>query len=213
MIDQLIKENVGIDDHEFPGYQHHDGLWFGANEHNSYYKLAERIYQLYPSIKNILEIGSGAGSLSHWLRWLNREYEIVTVDGNRNVLDSPYIINNYHFVIRTDQDYNLVNIKSQTIEFDLVLCYEHLEHIQRDALPKWFEMLNKHTHKDSVFLGSASTLDYNPRVHVTLESKEWWQSKFNEYGWDILDVNALNIETKPFNFELGNTNELTFIKR
>ena len=212
MIDQIIKENTGVHDDNLPGFQNHDGLWFGVNEHNSYFRLAEKIHHNYPNVKKILEIGSGAGSLSSWLRFLNKDYEIVTVDGNENILDSPYIINNYHFVIRTDQEYHLVDIKSQTFKFDLVLCYEHLEHIEKEALPKWFEMLNKHTSPGSIFLGSASTLDYNPRVHVTLESKEWWQQQFSTVGWSVLDVNVLNQETKPFNFEIANTNELTFIK-
>lgn len=210
MIEQKIQENIGIENLETPGYQHHDALWFDKKEHNSYINLATKIEQLYP-FKYILEIGSGAGSLSNHLRSLNVNAVIVTLDGNKDTLNSPYILKENHFIVRTDNEYQLEE-NNKLIQFDLVLCYEHLEHIEKSNLDIWFKMLHKHSHSGTIFLGSASTLDYNPRVHVTLEDKDWWVDKFKKYGWYNLNVNLLNTDTKPFNFELQWTNELNFYK-
>lgn len=211
MIKQTIETNIGIENLETLGYQHHDALWFNEKEHNSYYNLAVAINNLYPSVKNILEIGSGAGSLSNHLRNLNNNVSIVTLDGNKDTINSPYILKENHFIIKTDKEYNLEK-DNQTIKFDLILCYEHLEHIEKSNLDVWFKMLNKHSHPNTVFLGTASTLDYNPKVHVTLENKDWWINKFNEYKWENLNISLLNNHTKPFNFELHWTNELNFKK-
>ena len=93
-----------------------------------------------------------------------------------------------------------------------MVCYEHLEHIEKTRLDKWIEMLNKHTHKGSVFLGSASHLDYNPRVHVTLESRKWWGEKFGPYGWREYVADVLNEYTVPFNFEMKNSYQINLIR-
>jgi len=211
-IEQIINKNKGINNQGLPGYQHHDGLWFGEEEHNSYYNLAQIINKTFPQDNlNILDIGSGAGSLSHWLRTLNKTYNVVTLDGNIDILNSPYILNNYHFVIRTDEEYELIN-DNQTIKFNLILCYEHLEHIQEHKLEKWFKNLNKHSNLETIFLGTSSTNPYNDDVHVTVRPKKWWINIFKKYGWINITDSFLNETTKPFNFVLEDTSELNFIK-
>lgn len=213
MIDQILRANTGIDDLETPGYQHHDGLWFGENEHNSYRALAETIYNRYPFYQKILELGSGAGSLSYWLRQYNEFYDIITADGNKQIIHSPYIKEGYHFSIRTDENYCFQE-DDKSLKFDLILSFEHLEHIQEDRLRKFLENVNFHSKKGTIFHGTASTLDYNARVHVTLKSKEFWDSKFGDFGWDVKEELPLIIQAnKPFNFELQNTVQLAYVKQ
>lgn len=211
--EQTIDENKGIIDLNTPGFQDHDALHFEEYKHLSYKTLASHITQYFQNIKlNVLEIGSGAGSLAYWVRAFQPKWDVITLDGNVKTLESPYILNNYHFVIRTDRDYNITK-EEKICEFDLFLCFEHLEHIERENLPKFFEMLNKHAKFGSVFFGSSSRLDYNRQVHVTLENKEWWVKTFENFGWEHKEMGFLNEHNKPFNFELSNTNELYFIKK
>ena len=56
-VEQTNLENEGINPESAPaGYQHHDALWFGENEHNSYRELARTIVEVaFPYAINILE--------------------------------------------------------------------------------------------------------------------------------------------------------------
>ena len=108
---QKISENKGIEwdkNHaEIAGYQHHDGLWFGNEYHITYKSLAIEIYEkiIKPNnMKVVLELGSGAGSLSYFLRELsNNELIVVTLDGNKDVVNSPYIKKEHNFILKTNE--------------------------------------------------------------------------------------------------------------
>lgn len=214
MIDQIIKENIGIEDHETPGYQHHDGLHFEEWKHLTYKNLAQKIVEKYCNKKDIkiLELGCGAGSLTGWIRKFNSNPLIVTADGNVGTVESPYIINNFHFIIRTDRDYHFVDENGETILFDIILCYEHLEHIEEKNLEQFLTSLNKHVKNGTIFLGTASINPYDERVHVNVKKREEWNGSFSKFNWKEFEDKILDDDTKPFNFNLGQTNELNYIK-
>ena len=84
-----------------------------------------RIINSFDNIETVLDVGSGAGSLCYFLRKINPSIKTVTVDGNPQSVNSPFIEPEKHFVVRTDEEYKLVNENNETIKFDLICSFEH----------------------------------------------------------------------------------------
>jgi len=219
-IKQLNTENTGIvwNGHDSPveGYQHHDSLWFDNDKHITYKALAKEIYDniIVPyNIKNILELGSGAGSLSCFLKeFANNGITIVTLDGNKDSVNSPYLDNEYHFIVRTDRDYTLQTENNEIVKFDLVLSFEHFEHIcSGENFSIFLQNIKKHIHLNSLILASASlqgegNFDWHPNV----KSYEDWCSFLESEGFEMKSSNFIRQDTVPFNFPADLTNELFF---
>ena len=73
-VEQIIKENIGIDDHNLPGYQHGDGLTQEGHPAHQAIRADMRMFaddlrEMYPSACKFLDIGSGAGYLRKDRDW------------------------------------------------------------------------------------------------------------------------------------------------
>jgi len=224
-IKQLNKENGGVEWNgevaPFEGYQHHDGLWFQNNLHVTYKPLAVEIYDniIKPNkIKSVLELGSGAGSLAFFLRELsNNELLVITLDGNKDTVNSPYVEKDNHFIVRTDRDYQLVDDNENTIIFDLVISFEHFEHIvDGENFNIFLKNIKKHINKETILFctGSLSTTSGGVMSgfhwHPNVKSYEEWNKYLNENGFELEKTCHLKDENCPFNFGVGGTNELFF---
>tara|TARA_B100000965_G_scaffold71946_2_gene56806 strand:+ start:895 stop:1578 length:684 start_codon:yes stop_codon:yes gene_type:complete len=223
MIKQRIITNTGICHNRKPfdgstlseqvesghwGFRPEDALWFAEDKHITYRPLANQILKKYPNKKNILEIGCGAGSLSYHLRDINSDLTVVTLDGNQGTLKSPYIKDGNHFIVLTDSDYELVDENNNIILFDLVLCFEHFEHIHVDRFGKFLENIKKHSTKDTVIIATASTWP-DGRDHCNVKNRDGWIEYLNSEGFEIID-NTIIEGNAPFNFEESLTSELVF---
>lgn len=210
MIYQLNNENQSVVDYSnIVGFQHHDAMWFDTDKHYSYRQLAIDLINKYKNAEYILELGCGAGSLSHWMRKFNPKTTIITLDINKDAFEaSPYLDKNYHLCIRTDIDYTLSIDKINPILFDLIVSYEHLEHIPEATLSVFIDNIVKHSKKGTILEFSAANWSYP--VHPTVKTKEEWDALFVERGY-ITDNNyVLNHINKPFNFELIRTIKLKY---
>ena len=191
------------------GYRHEDGLHLEERYHKTYQKMAIAIADHFTEAKTVLELGCGAGSLANHLRTYKPELLVVTADGNQEVPGrSPFIDKEHHFVIRTDEDYHFVNENGETVQFDLIVCFEHLEHLNQ--LEKFMENLNRHAHSKTYFYGTAANWGY--KHHPTVKTDKQWEEYFLGKGWEPVRQSLLTLETKPFNFDLERTNELMFRK-
>lgn len=71
-------------------------------------------------------------------------------------------------------------------QFDVVLCTDVLEHIPKEHIDEVLQEINEYTKPDGEILLSISTrpaIKYfadGTNVHVTVESKEWWDQKLKE---------------------------------
>lgn len=197
---QVNVENIGISEMDFPGYQHDDGLTKEGHPAHEDIKhdmraFADDLVRMYPNAKKFLDVGSGAAYLSQRIRELGDEYLAVSIDGNRETVNLPSIDNNFHFVVRTDVDYNLVDENNQTILFDVVTSFEHFEHIQSSNFEKFIENIKKHMHKDSVLYASAAGWTYsneNDRVHVNVKNEAEWKTIMEGYGFEEITQKLYN---------------------
>lgn len=209
------KEIEGLgenqDYHELaPGFQWQDAIVpKEEHHHNSYEKLAKNIYEAYPKVKTVLELGCGAGNLAYWYRKYNTLSKYYTIDINKDVLYNRIIDNSFHNIGFTDREY-IFKENNKIIKFDLILSFEHLEHIPEDRLNQFFKNIKKHSHKDTVKIMTAANFgEYTP--HVLVRNREQWVEYLEQEGFKMQDISILNGENKPFNFELHNTSELIFI--
>jgi cyclopropane fatty-acyl-phospholipid synthase-like methyltransferase len=190
------------------GYRHGDALWFEESKHITYKLLSEKILKKYPNCKTILEIGCGAGSLSHHLRELNNEINVITLDGNQDTISSPYIKNDHHFIVLTDEEYTLIDEKENIIKFDLILSFEHFEHIHSERFGKFLDNIKKHSHKNTVIIATASTWPEG-RDHCNIKTKEEWGIYLINNGFEMLNDKIIG-GCEPFNFVEQTTSELIF---
>jgi SAM-dependent methyltransferase len=186
---QLNKENKGIEDMEFPGYQHSDGINLAEAIEHDMYAFADDLKRLYPNARKFLDIGSGAAFLSKRVREFDDDYLAVSLDGNYETTKLETIDNDFHFILRTDVDYTLVDDNNDTIKFDVITSFEHFEHIQSDTFPKFIENIKKHMHKDSVIYASAASWAYVgevDRVHCNVKPADMWKAEMEKYGFEEL---------------------------
>lgn len=226
-IKQLVTQNIGIvrvfntergyGDKEEPeyqgtpkgvlsGYQHHDAVkWIDETSHNSYKNLAQDILKLFPNANNILELGCGSGSLAFFLRQYKPEAVVVTTDGNMEAaVNGPYIDKNYHLCIRTDQPFIIANEHNEIIKFDLILSFEHFEHIKLATLPILLQNIKNHSLLSTITIATAAnySYDYNGdrHVHCTVMPMSQWCNFLQAYGFIIRqDIKVLTNNNKPFN--------------
>lgn len=214
-ITQLNTDNKGITDMEFPGYQHHDGINTIEPIAHDMYAFAEDLKEMYPNARKFLDIGSGAAFISKRVREFGDDYLAVSLDGNYETLQLNTIHKNYHFILRTDVDYTLVDENNDIVKFDVITSFEHFEHIQSDTFPQFIENIKKHMHKDSVLYASAASWAYSgavDRVHCNVKPEFLWKIEMEEtYGFVELERKLFNSNnTSGCALRWGTTAELAY---
>ena len=206
---QLNRKNVGITG-PMPGYSHCDGVWFEPDKHASYQPLAKAICQHFKPA-NVLELGGGAGSLAAHIRSEMPFSRVVTVDGNPDTLTSPYIVPENHFVCRTDQEIILME-GEYVYSFDLLLSFEHFEHVQDSSFPIFLNNLIRHAAHGAVLMATAANWRYpgGSDIHCNVKSREEWDALLQSNGFTPLPITIITQENKPFNFGMGATSELIY---
>jgi len=227
-IRQTNIDNVGIvigDDEIFPGYNPKDGMHFTKTSpnqtqhelyimHASYKPLATSLIESYPSCQKLLDVGSGAGSLTYWMRQLKSDLTIVTLDGNPQTVNSKWLKKDHHFIVRTDVDYTLVDDQGETILFDVITSFEHFEHIQPETFETFLNNIKKHCHKDTIIIASASK-HHHPKpedahIHCNVQTQEAWDKYLKNLGWKLLPEKYITNTNHPFNFNIAISSQLTF---
>lgn len=219
MIKQVVESNhqVGLDassDKVFRGFLNHDALHCITHLkcHNSFSKMAGYVVHTYKP-KFVLEFGSGAGDLSYFVRQFDPNVTYVSVDINREAANSPWYKgpNSYHFVARTDEPLHFVDDNNQTVIFDVILSFEHFEHISPETFGVFLDNMKKHMSKDTVVLCTAANVRCE-NVHINVKSKEDWNKYLTSQGFQMLDSDYMTVENQPFNtgIQFGFSKALSF---
>ena len=196
-IKQTCINNLGITTNKsviVPGYRADDGVNFDINSelHEMHECIAKIIKLFFPKAKTILDVGSGAGNLSYFLRKFNDDITVVTLDGNPATINSPFIKPEHHFVVRTDEEYKLVDENNNLIQFDLVCSFEHFEHIEPKKFGQFLSNIKTHSHEKTFFWASAATYKFHKteeaHVHCNVQSYEAWLETLFKGGFSIFDI-------------------------
>ncbi len=74
--------------------------------------------------------------------------------------------------------------------FDLVTCWEVMEHIKEEDIAKVCSNIKKHIAEDGLWIMSVSYIDdivNGVNLHQTVKQKEWWVKKFSENGFEHIE--------------------------
>lgn len=212
------KENTsfGVDENGnlAPGFQFHDALvWknspgteflnrdikhmpldnFLELWHNMFSRIAEYLVTTIQP-KYVLDLGCGSGQLSNYIRKLDPNIVTVTVDANREVINSPYIDDN-HFIARTDQPLDFTDSNGNKILFDLIISFEHFEHISDEAVSLLMQNIKNHSKLDTHLIFTACTTEYpeddHKHIHCNAQPREYWINHIQNYGFIPYDGNFI----------------------
>lgn len=82
------------------------------------------------------------------------------------------------------------NGQEHPIQFNVITAWEVMEHIHKDKLYNVFENISRHLSPHGVVIMSISPNEeiiQGVRLHQTIESRDWWISKFWEFGLEHLE--------------------------
>ena len=162
-------ENTLFDDYY---YAHHCGTPYQRSDEwlNMFAHVAKNIYQRIEP-KTVLDAGCAMGFLVEQLRAL--EVEAYGMD------ISDYAIGQVHESIK---DYCWVASITDAInrKYDLIVCIEVLEHLQKEGSERGVEVLCQAT-DDILF--SSSPFDYKEATHFNVQPPEYWAELFARQGF------------------------------
>ena len=102
------------------------------------------------------------------------------------------------FCCNITKEFELIDCtKKVTNRFNVISCWEVLEHIPEDGLETFFRNVKKHLENGGIFIGSISSNSSDLR-HVTVHDKDWWVKKFSKFGLRILPEREVNFEFYEF---------------
>ena len=88
--------------------------------------------------------------------------------------------------------------KKSANRFNVISCWEVLEHIPVDGLETFFLNVKNHSEDGGIFIGSVATFPTRAGHHATVEEKDWWVNKFSEHGFRILPEAEVKFEFLEF---------------
>ena len=218
MIEEVLqKENSGLGNvksENCVGFDHYDAtadIIFESRNFDSYKPLASRIFEIFPNVKNILELGCGAGVLSHHYRNLNPEITYVTLDINKDVKGNNVVKDEHHFICFTDREFQIQEDGLQ-MKFDLVLSFEHFEHIPNENISTFLENIKRHCHSETIVIATAALWAGTDGRHPLILDLSGWTKLLSDNGFEVInDTHSfLSTTSIPYNFELHNSVELIF---
>lgn len=159
---------------------------------------------------SILELGCGPAHLFFFFtRYGIQNY--VGIDGNPLAIKFNGRLrgSEHHFLTLNLQQEIRLQDGSKPLAFDIVCCFEVLEHIREDVVDELIRTIRNHMRPGSLALCTASLQDQMD-VHVLVRSREWWLKRFEKLGLcERADAARLCRQlgiNHPFNWSPDNTN-------
>lgn len=217
MIKELLQtQNPGLGNvktQECVGFDHYDAtadIIFTENNFNSYYPLANAIYQKFGKVNSILELGCGAGVLSHHYRKLNPDVKYVTLDINKDVIGNGVINDDTHFICFTDREFQIQD-GDENMTFDLILSFEHFEHIPEQNIRVFLDNIRRHCNENTIVIATAALWAGNDGRHPLVLDYNGWNNLLNQSGFKMVsELNFLTPGMIPYNFDLAASVQLIF---
>ena len=228
----LQKDIIGLGENdnnkeECPGFSYPDSIKWIYNDYNIYSNLARTLVNEFPNAKTFLELGCGPGCLSHFIRHYGNNVVTVTLDINKDTPELSKYLDHNHFLCFTDKPYQLQE-GGEDAKFDVIISYEHFEHIPPKNLKSFFDNIKNHCHDNTIINATASKAEttgvkilkenqefkdvpkHGFASHQSVFSREEWGNILDKNGFELLEDTYINDYNKPPNFSLRATIELTF---
>lgn len=127
----------------------------------------------------VLDYGSGRGPYVHALRY----YEIPAfgIDIAESAVRNPIGFANGNIFLENELQFRT---------YDLVICYDVMEHIEENQLNSFIENLKRYCKK---YLLCSICFFNDPnwqldKTHKIMKSRFWWIKKIEDYGFRLLET-------------------------
>lgn len=146
-------------------------------------KFVDKIYKLFSNCK-FLDLGCAGGGLVK--EFYDKGSVAVGLEGSdynikRQRAEWATIPNNL-FTCDITKPFAILDDNEQLIRFDVISCWEVMEHIKECDIPTLVANIKKHLSNRGYWMMSVS-LDGKDNHHVTVKSEKWWNDLFKEYGF------------------------------
>lgn len=147
-----------------------------------------QIKRLIPKGSTILDVGCGDGHLAQWINDLG-EYNMVGVDINKEDLENARRrVNRYNKPIY--EDLSLVNLTKEIPfkrKFDVVLCSQVVEHLQKDKALELIQKIEKLAKSRIIVATINGFFQFNHRVpgKYDVHLSGWSPSEFISQGYTV----------------------------
>lgn len=196
----------------FEGVALDDALvWVDEYKHYSFFPLASAVCAIgrarFRRPFSVLELGCGWGGMRVF-------YEVRGIHAYLGIDINPVAFKESPYIVAAPTHYRCLNLQSPMdlrAKFDIITCFEVLEHIPKQRVDTVLATISRHMNSDSLFLGTAS-LNSALDVHVLVKEREWWLRRFAGHGMSP-DPRSSELESRlgrahPFNWSLANTSVL-----
>ena len=127
----------------------------------------------------VLDFGCGKGPYVHALRY----YEIpaVGIDIAESAIKNPIGLANKNIFLENDL---------QFMKYDLIICYDVMEHLEENQLDSFIQNLKKYSNKYLLCsICFFNDPNYNlDSTHKIMKSRFWWTRKIEEHGFKLLET-------------------------
>jgi len=181
------------DDHKFPrGTVNDDTRW------PRFCKKAEMIFQ--GRKIRFLDIGCAGGGLV--FDFLIRGHDAAGIEGSdlNRMLERAHwgVIPDHLFTCDAAEPYRFLSVDGDhPIKFDLISCWEVLEHIPAASLAQFFRNVKEHLAQDGLFVASVATFEDRDAEtgavwHKTVRPKEWWLEVLARLGLEPRETSFIH---------------------
>lgn len=191
---------IDSDDHKYP-----EGIWYDNNLNLDFANEIENYFNNKPI--NFLDLGCAGGQLVVHMH--EKGHTAVGLEGSNHclVIDQD-IVNRigmeprgktnwekYHnkvlFTCDVTKEYSITR-NSELLQFDLISCFDVIEHFYPDQLDMFFKLVCKHLKPDGLFIASIALFDsgcnslnlgapQNLNYHKSVFTESWWLEKTKNY--------------------------------
>jgi cyclopropane fatty-acyl-phospholipid synthase-like methyltransferase len=177
------------------------------NDNFTSLRLIRELTKFFGGRKNLVMIDLGCAGGQFVSDFIDTKNIGIGLEGSTHVLNGTgksnwekYVDKNLFFC-DIAKDYQLYQ-DGEPLKADIIHSEEVFEHIAEDDIPTLLENVKKHLKPEGIcVLGISLSPDVQERdgktyvLHQSVFPPEWWKSKLEEHGFEILD-GGINIPVK-----------------
>lgn len=175
------------DDHKFPRG--------AASDNTRYPRFCRKVESVFGRAIRLVDLGAAGGGLV-WDLLLSGNFAVGLEGSDYSLVNQRAfwpVIPNYLFTCDISKPFQVLELPSQRLAlFDVVSCWEVLEHIREEDLPELLSNIKMHLREEGLLLASVATFedsdpDIGAKWHVTVREREWWEDLIKRQGFEMIE--------------------------